>query len=300
MSRRLQLLQVARLARRSLGESSDLVRRYLESIEAPCGGYFDRVGRADLYYTSFALDALAAVDASPGGESADRTVSFLRRHGDGEGLDLPHRGCLARAWASFPGRLDPECRGRIVDHINRQRAADGGYATRTGSARGTAYGSFLAVNALADLGVPIAEGSTEAESIVASILSLRSADGGWSNEPDRPEGSTTATASAAAVLASLGRRVPDEAISWLLGRFHPAGGFTAAPETPLPDLLSTAVAVHVLDLAGADWRHLREGVLDFLDTLWTADGGFHGSWADDHPDAEYTYYGLVALGHASV
>ena len=44
----------------------------------------------------------------------------------------------------------------------------------------------------------------------------------------------------------------------------------------------------------------REQVLDFLDSLWSAEGAFHGSWADDQADAEYTFYGLVALGHASV
>jgi hypothetical protein len=48
------------------------------------------------------------------------------------------------------------------------------------------------------------------------------------------------------------------------------------------------------------WREHRESMLDFLDTLWTAEGAFHGSWADDEPDAEYTFYGLVALGHCSV
>jgi hypothetical protein len=45
---------------------------------------------------------------------------------------------------------------------------------------------------------------------------------------------------------------------------------------------------------------LRERSLDFIDTLWSAEGGFHGHWADDHLDAEYTFYGLLALGHLSV
>jgi hypothetical protein len=60
------------------------------------------------------------------------------------------------------------------------------------------------------------------------------------------------------------------------------------------------VALHALDAVEAPWREHRDGVLDFLDSLWTAEGAFHGSWADDQPDAEYTFYGLVALGHASV
>ena len=79
-----------------------------------------------------------------------------------------------------------------------------------------------------------------------------------------------------------------------------AGGFTAAPDAPIPDLLSTAVALHALDALEVPWRQHRESMLDFLDTLWTAEGAFHGSWADDEPDAEYTFYGLVALGHCSV
>jgi hypothetical protein len=40
--------------------------------------------------------------------------------------------------------------------------------------------------------------------------------------------------------------------------------------------------------------------MDFLDTLWDAQGGFHGHWADDFLDPEYTFYGLLALGHLSL
>ena len=74
----------------------------------------------------------------------------------------------------------------------------------------------------------------------------------------------------------------------------------AAPDAPIPDLLSTAVALHALDALDVAWRDHRESMLDFIDTLWTAEGAFHGSWADDEADAEYTFYGLVALGHCSV
>ena len=42
---------------------------------------------------------------------------------------------------------------------------------------------------------------------------------------------------------------------------------------------------------------IREACLDFVDTLWTSRGAFHGTWADDVLDCEYTYYGLLALGH---
>jgi hypothetical protein len=42
---------------------------------------------------------------------------------------------------------------------------------------------------------------------------------------------------------------------------------------------------------------LRNSCLEFLDTLWTNRGGFHGHWADEEIDAEYTFYGLLAMGH---
>ena len=45
---------------------------------------------------------------------------------------------------------------------------------------------------------------------------------------------------------------------------------------------------------------IKEPCLDFVDTLWTSQGGFYGNWADDTLDCEYTYYGLLALGHLSL
>ena len=45
---------------------------------------------------------------------------------------------------------------------------------------------------------------------------------------------------------------------------------------------------------------IREKCLDFIDTLWMNEGGFCGSWLDQALDCEYTYYGLLALGHLSL
>jgi prenyltransferase beta subunit len=101
-------------------------------------------------------------------------------------------------------------------------------------------------------------------------------------------------------LTAVGAQPAPSAVDWLLARQHPAGGFLATTDAPLPDLLSTAVSLHALDAVGADWRSRQEQILDFIDSLWSAEGGFHGSWADDDLDSEYTFYGLLALGHASV
>ena len=51
MSIRLEMLQVARLAPKTLGEASDLVRAFLLRQFTDAGGARDRDGRPDLYYT---------------------------------------------------------------------------------------------------------------------------------------------------------------------------------------------------------------------------------------------------------
>ena len=69
----------------------------------------------------------------------------------------------------------------------------------------------------------------------------------------------------------------------------------------MPDLLSTATTLHAL--AALEVRLTEEQTercLDFVDSLWNADGGFHGNWTDDYLDCEYTFYGLLALGHLSL
>jgi len=298
MSQRLQMLQVARLARRTLGDAVDLVGRFVRGTAAPGGGYVDRGGKRDLYYTAFASDALVALDAlDPHDPHQALTRAWLGGFGAGDGLDLVHRSCLVRAWVGQPPEsLPEETRRAIGAGFAPHRAADGGYASRRNAARGTAYGAFLVKNAHDDLRLPLPDPAAVAE----SIAGLASADGGFANEPGRPEGSTTATAAAVATLRGLDRPVPPGIVDWFLARWHPAGGFVAAPDAPLPDLLSTAVALHALDALDAPWRDRREAVLDFLDSLWSNVGAFHGSWADDEPDVEYTFYGLVALGHASV
>src|SRR5438034_127368 len=56
-----------------------------------------------------------------------------------------------------------------------------------------------------------------------------------------------------------------------------------------------------LALAGlqVSFEQVKEKCLDFIDTLWTNEGAFHGHWGDEHLDCEYTFYGLLALGHLS-
>lgn len=295
MSLRLQLLQVARLAPRMLGDSTDLVRAFFQSQLSADGAGLDRSGRPDLYYTIFALAGHQALDVPiPRGP----VTTFLLRHGDGDGLDFVHASALARCWGALGCEQMPAAfREGLLRRLESYRKADGGYEGDQRLAHGTAYGAFVALGAYQDLG----ETPPHPLRLVQSLRRLATPDGAWSNVPGAKIGATLATAGAVTLIRHLGFPVDERVGNWLLNQAHPQGGFRAAPGAPLPDLLSTATVLHAL--AAMDRRlpsALHESCLDFLDSLWNASGGFHGHWADDHLDAEYTYYALLALGHLSL
>ncbi len=259
------MLQVARLAPNLLQESADRVAEYLGSQFNEDGGARDRSGKSDLYYTVFALDGLIALRREP---PADRVRPYLESFGDGEGLDLVHLACLARCRAALNAPTLP------------------GLSERVGRETGpSVYHQFISAGAIEDLG------GTPALAPDA-ILKHQSPDGSFG-------GTTPTTAGAVTALHHLGGEVPPAAVDWLLARVRPEGGFAAVPDAPMPDLLSTATALHALAAAHAPTGAIREKTLDFVDSLWTG-SAFCGTWADEAPDCEYTFYGLLALGHLSL
>jgi hypothetical protein len=258
------MLQVARLAPNLLQESADRVAEYLAAQFNPDGGARDRSGKSDLYYTVFALDGLIALRRDP---PAARVRPYLDSFGDGDGLDLVHLACLARCRAAL-GEKAPG----LADRIGR-------------AANGSVYHQFIAAGAMEDLGGAPA---LTPEAVVGHL----SPDGSFG-------GTTPTTAGAVTLIQHLGGEVPAAAVAWLQARARPEGGFAAVPDAPVPDLLSTATALHALVAAHAPIAAFREKTLDFVDSLWTG-AAFCGTWADEEPDCEYTFYALLALGHLSL
>jgi hypothetical protein len=287
------MLQVARLAPTQLGESRELVAAFLRGHVNADGGFQDRAGSSDLYYTVFGLDSLVALQEEL---PVPQTGPYLDRFGDGGGLDFVHLACLARGWAALRRIPDSAVVDRLVAGIEACRSGDGGYATTSGAEAGTAYAAFLAMGAFEDVGREL----PDRERLLGSLSGIRAADGSYANKPGMPSGLTTATAAAVLVMHRLGIEPDRDVGMWLLDRCHTGGGFFASPQAPVPDLLSTATALHALSAMHVPTGGLVEPCLDFVDSLWTNRGGFFGTWADDAPDCEYTYYALLTLGHLSV
>ena len=264
--------------------------KFVLAQQRPDGGYAGRDGGgSDLYYTVFAAGVLAALGRWRPFLGAAR---YARGRGHDRITDFVHLACLAR----LNGRL---ARFRLAgrhtgpERLEAFRSADGGYHhTRRGEAQGTAYAAFLATLAYGDWGRAL----PEPDRLVESLAPLRTGDLGYANQPGEPKGNTNATAAATMVRLLHGGRVEAGTLDVLRGRFHPAGGFHATPDAPIPDLLSTAATLYALRAAGAEVDAFRGGTLAFIEQCWDESGGFRGHLLDDRADCEYTLYGLLALG----
>ena len=293
MSLRLQLLQVARLSPRLLAESTDLVRSFYARQFTDQGAAVDRAGKPDLYYTIFALAGAQTLDVPI---PFERTRQWLQTFGDGESLDFVHLGALARCWGAV-GNAAPEVASSILARLEKFRQPDGGYNSSPSAGFGTAYDGFVALGAYQDLNAL----PPDPLKLLRSLKRLETKDHAWSNVPGQPFGSMNPTAAAVTLISHLGFPINSAVGDWILAQAHPKGGFVAVPGSPIPDLLSTATALHALACIGRRVSsELHEKCLDFIDTLWNAEGGFHGHWADDFLDPEYTFYGLLALGHLAL
>ena len=300
MSTRLETLQVAKLASKVLGDGASLVVDFLRSQQAPDGGFVGReegdprgdLARGDLYYTVFGLDGLAALDAEP-----ERPVkAFLESFGSGDELDLVHLGCLVRAWSAIGDDPGDGLRAGWRARLDELRRADGGWAAEADIDHSSVYSTFVALGALQDLDEKI----PDPEAVRRYLAARCNDEGGYEADVELPVPTTPTTAAAVDALRQLGAEPSPRSVHWLRRRMHPQGGFLAADGAPMPDLLSTAVALHSLVGLGASIDDVAEPMLDYVDTLWTNRGAFHGHWADDEVDCEYTYYGLLALGHLAV
>ncbi len=284
------MLEVAALASSELHEGIDEVTTFVRSRIMPTGEFRGRGEAGDIYYTVFGMDCMLAL-----GETLDteKLTTYLSSFGEGDGLDLMHLGCLARCWSRMGLEGLPASDViSILAKVEAYRSKDGGYHIETGAAHGSIYGCFMAYSAYQDLGVDVPDLSGVADSIEALMMD----NGLYASERALQKATTNSAVGALLMLGRFGRPVPDRVSEWLMEQCHDQGGFIAAPQVPIPDLVSTATALFALRKAGVDLTPVQKSCVNFLGSVWDDNGGFAGSWMDDIADCEYTFYALLSLG----
>ena len=103
---------------------------------------------------------------------------------------------------------------------------------------------------------------------------------------------STAVCCILAMQHQTGKTLDTSLISWLKERQDETGGFRASDLAPVPDLLSTAVALFTLRLIG----ERLQSVARFIEAHWLDMGSFAPTLLDEYSDVEYLFYGLLALG----
>ena len=291
MTMRQKMLEAASRGRARLTEPQQAaMASFLRSQQTRDGGFADRAGQCDLYYTVFGLEALQCLGAAdePAVEAVRR---YLRSQPVRDDMDLVELSCLARCWADA-GSPPPDVREAILARVDRFHCGPSGFSQTPGFATGNVFGSFLALGLLEDLAAP----NPYRDDLLACLASLKAPDGSVLTDHASTTAATPGTAAALCMLDSLGQPIDPAAGQWLLS-LQAEGAFFAVEGAPVPDLLSTAVSLHALDLAGIDCGSIADDIRAWTLGMLCDDGGFRGTVFDSDGDCEYTFYGLLALGH---
>jgi geranylgeranyl transferase type-2 subunit beta len=277
---------------------------YLRAGQNADGGFPDRAGGSDLYYTGFALRGLAVLDAlTP--EICTRAAGFLRHCLTQQASVVDFYSLLYSCLLVQLGGSNvladspPDWPDRVAATLESFRTPDGGYGKVPGAASGSTYHSFLVGLCFQLLGRPV----PRPQEVVRFVAGRRREDGGYVEIAPMRRGGANPTAAAVGLLQlvedeapALTPEVRSSVAAFLAGLADPGGGLRANARAPLPDLLSTFTAAWTLEQLGQLHRIDAAASLAFAQALEQPGGGFNGVlvW-DEGSDAEYTFYGLGVL-----
>jgi hypothetical protein len=250
-------------------ESIDKLKTFIRQQQTGMGGFADRAGKCDLYYSLFGCyvaESLELQDVIPALKNYTHNVVHSC---DLKNVHLHTASILyAKLFGekNFPNILREKIHRDLLHSENKQQAYSGFMNMLTFYYLKDYFGLYNMRKRLKNL-------STRTE-IPCSVLSAM-----------------------IVLLECFGK--PVEALEMQLdSMFLKNGSFKAIARAPTGDLLSTAVALYALRFADYDIRIIAPDCLGFIDSLFSG-GGFCATEYDVQPDVEYTFYGLLALGSLS-
>ncbi|RLT05892.1 MAG: geranyl transferase [Planctomycetota bacterium] len=277
-------------------------RKFLLSQQTEGGGFKGREGDADLYYTGFAVRALAV----SGGMDADcsrKVAEYLRT------IDPVTLGVIdllswlysalvvqAASGTDLLRELTPDFIPRVIAKIENNRTSDGGYAKSHEGALGSTYQSFMVALTYELLGQKL----PRRNAMVQFLFDRQRDDGGFVEIAPMKRSGTNPTAAAVALLRQLNAvesDIADDVLGFLTDVVSTEGGFQANTRIPFADGLSTFTGLLTAHDLGRRDLMSPDKILEWVtNSLELPTGGFRGASWDQQADVEYSFYGLGILG----
>jgi len=265
-----QLIAYARNGYINLDEKSQAeVKHFILEQQSENGGFCDRAGISDVYYSLFGFflsEAAGITHTKPGLLSYLEQLSASHKEGlinkcciaiIGKGLKISVRQKITGIW------------GLISEFFSGAGAISRSYQY---------FMVFLALDAYG-LNNPVSR---------FLIKPL------FKNQEVQPDFPCPLVAAIVVLKTNLG--IPaDKELRLLMGFFDEENGFKSFKDAPAADMLSTAVALAALKSTGYDLRMVRPACLSLVERNFDS-GAFLAGNGDWERDPEYTFYGLLALG----
>lgn len=242
------------------------IKSYIIGKQTTQGGFADRGGKCDLYYTLFGYYIAEAFSVT---EVMHPLKKYVAETVQTNALSGVHCYCGAILYAKLVG-LDSTAEKLRKQIVNDLLQSDSKQAE---------YIAFLGILALYYL---------------EDFRNIRLIVNRFNHSFILGSHPCPVVAASAVMMGMAGNRQL-AATDMLLSFFREESGFVALQRTPAADLLSTAVALYALHFLEADIRLIKPDCLSFVDNLYDS-GGFRATLADYQTDVEYTFYGLLSLG----
>ena len=268
------------------GEARKRIASFVCSQLAESGGFVDKNGQADLYYTSFGLMLAYILKVNI---NTNITEQWLHQY-ENQPLDLVHRSALIRS-RMLCNILKAGKLNFAVNQLFKTKQTFPVFTDYPHGDRYSPYSQFLLLSLCEDMGIS----TDNRQEIISSLSAYHIENGGYSNIKGSGQATTNATVAALAVKGQLCGFQNNENVAYLYSIQDENGGFYANASSPVPDLLSTATALFILRCYGKT-PHFNAD--HFIDAHWLSSGGFGATLIDETGDVEYTFYGLLALGAA--
>jgi hypothetical protein len=232
------------------------IKNYIKSQQTAAGGFSDRGGKSDLYYSLFGCFIAEALEIDEVKPALKVYVKNIIEKGELSGI---HLKCAAILYVKLFGNATLPSSLKKKENLAAQ------------------YADFINL-----LSYYYTEDFASLLMISRKMKKVRLNEG------------MPCSVMAAGLVLQYGNINGNEPWQWL-DRYYKKGSFSAFSKTVYGDLLSTGVALYALRFADSDLSMVKPDCLNFIDSLYL-EGGFCATSFDEGADVEYTFYGLLGLG----